>query len=242
MPSFLRISPRIKVFSKAKYCYRTPMNATIKTPRIKICGLTRPEDVEAAILCGASYLGFIVEAKSARKLSVAQAAKLSLPAKASAKTVAVTVNVDDAVLEAIAAQMQPDYIQCHGDESVDRVAEIARRFKVKTIKAIAVSTPADMILAEQYAGVADFILYDAKPPKGEDVRGGHGLSFDWNILTTSPLPKIWALAGGLTPDSAREAITRTKAPILDVSSGVEASAGIKDALKIQAFMEAINHG
>ena len=155
---------------------------------------------------------------------------------------AVTVNADDAVIDAIAAQMQPDYIQFHGDESVDRVADIARRFKIKTIKAIAVSTPADMIAAEHYAGVADFILYDAKPPKGEDVRGGHGLSFDWNILTASPLPKTWALAGGLMPENAAEAIARTKAPILDVSSGVEASPGIKDALKIKAFMDAINHG
>jgi len=210
--------------------------------KVKVCGLTRPEDVETAIEHGASFLGFIVEAKSARRLSVAQAAKLSLPAKTSTKTVAVTVNADDAVIDAIAAKMQPDYIQFHGDESVDRVADIARRFKIKTIKAIAVSTSADMIAAEHYAGVADFILYDAKPPKGETVRGGHGLSFDWNILTASPLPKTWALAGGLTPENAAEALRRTKAPILDVSSGVEASPGIKGALKIKAFMDAINHG
>ena len=211
--------------------------------QVKICGLTRPEDIEAAIQYGASYLGFIVEAKSARKLSIVQAAGLSLPAKSSAKTVAVTVNPDDALASAIAEQMQPDYIQLHGDESVDRVAEIARRFKIKTIKAIPVSIPADMIAAEHYAGVADFILYDAKPPKGEAVRGGHGLSFDWNILTNAPLPKRWALAGGLSPENAAEALRRTKAPILDVSSGVEASAGVKDALKIQAFMKAVqNHG
>jgi len=208
-------------------------------PKVKICGLTRPEDVEAAILYGASFLGFIVEAKSSRKLSVAQAAKLSLPAKGSAKTVAVTVNADDAVIEAIAAHMQPDYIQLHGDESAERVAEITRKFKIKTIKAIAVSAPADMITAEHYAGVADFILYDAKPPKDEVVRGGHGLSFDWNILTASPLPKIWALAGGLTPENAAEATARTQAPILDVSSGVEVSPGVKDHAKIMAFMAKI---
>ena len=213
---------------------------TPKNHRVKICGLTRPEDVEAAILHGASFLGFIVEAKSARKLSVAKAAKLARPAKGAAKTVAVTVNADDTTLDAIAAQMQPDYIQLHGDETVDHVAEIARRFKVKTIKAIPVSSPADMIKAEAYAGVADFMLYDAKPPKGEAVRGGHGLSFDWNILTAAPLPKIWALAGGLTPQNAAEAIRRTNAPILDVSSGLEASAGVKDARKIAAFMKAVH--
>jgi len=135
--------------------------------------------------------------------------------------------------------MQPDYIQLHGDESIERVAEIARRFNIKTIKAIAVSTYADMIAAEQYAGVADVILYDAKPPKGETIRGGHGLSFDWNILTSSPLPKTWALAGGLTPENAAEALKRTAAPILDVSSGVEASPGLKDPKKIKIFVDAI---
>ena len=96
-----------------------------------------------------------------------------------------------------------------------------------------------MVTAEQYAGAADFILYDAKPPKGKSIRGGHGLSFDWNILTNAPLPKTWALAGGLTPDNAREAIRRTNAPILDVSSGVESAAGVKDAAKIKAFMAAV---
>lgn len=209
------------------------------TTQVKICGLTRPQDVEAAILHGASYLGFIVEAKSARKLSVAQAAKLSLPAKSSIKTVAVTVNPDDALITAITAQMKPDFIQLHGDECVNRVAEIARLSKTGIIKAVAVATYEDMKTAEQYAGVADFILYDAKPPKGETVRGGHGLSFDWNILTTAPLPKRWALAGGLTPKNAAEAIARTHAPILDVSSGVETSPGLKDATKIRAFMARI---
>jgi len=211
-----------------------------KQSRVKICGLTRPEDVEAAIRYGANYLGFIVEAKSKRKLSVSEAARLAAPAKGIVPRVAVTVNADDEVLRRIMTHMAPDYIQCHGDESVNRVAEIAQRFHVKTVKAIPVSSSADMVTAEQYAGVADFILYDAKPPKGQDVvRGGHGLSFDWNILTQAPLPKLWALAGGLTPETAAEAISQTHAPILDVSSGVEVSAGIKDARKIQAFMKAI---
>ena len=92
-----------------------------------------------------------------------------------------------------------------------------------------------MKAAEHYAGVADIMLYDAKPPKGETVRGGHGLSFDWNILKNSPLPKIWALAGGLTLENVAEAIARTHAPILDISSGVEDSPGLKSPQKIRAF-------
>ena len=207
--------------------------------QVKICGLTREQDVEAAIECGASFLGFIVEAKSARKLSTAKAARLASPAKGIIPRVAVTVNPNDKLLTDIMAQMAPDYIQLHGDESAPRLAEVGKRFNVKTIKAIAVSTPADMVTAAQYAGAADFILYDAKPPKGESIRGEHGLSFDWNILTNAPLPKTWALAGGLTPDNAREAIRRTNAPILDVSSGVESAAGVKDAAKIKAFMAAV---
>ena len=180
-----------------------------------------------------------MDANSSRKLSVVEAAKLSLPAKNIVARVAVTVNADDALLTKIMSDMAPDYIQCHGDESAARVADIARRFQVKTIKAAAIATPADMINAEQYAGVADIMLYDAKPPKGENVRGGHGLSFDWNILMRAPRPKIWALAGGLTPENAADAILKTNAPILDVSSGVEARAGVKDALKIEAFMKAV---
>lgn len=208
------------------------------TSKVKICGLTRPEDVAAAIEHGADFLGFIVEAKSARKLSVARAAKLAAPAAGITARVAVTVNADDEMLRSIMQQMAPDYIQCHADETPQRVSEIAKTFHVKTIKACAVASDADMKIAETYSGAADFVLYDAKPPKGEAVRGGHGLSFDWRLLTASPLPKFWALAGGLTPDNVIKAQTMTKAPMLDVSSGVEARAGIKDAGKIKAFIEA----
>jgi len=167
--------------------------------QVKICGLTRAQDIEAAIRYGADYLGFIVEAKSKRKLSVSEASRLAGPFAGIIPRVAVTVNADDGLLTQIMNHMAPDYIQCHGEESVDRVAEIARRYKVKVIKAIPVSSPADMKTAEHYSGACDFILYDAKPPKGANERGGHGFSFDWSILTQAPLPKLWALAGGLTP-------------------------------------------
>ena len=206
---------------------------------VKICGLMRPEDVAAAIAAGASYLGFIVEAASKRRVTVEQAARLSGPARGIIPRVAVTVNADDALLTRIMADMAPDYIQCHGDETPARVAEITRNFNVKTIKAVAVVTDGDMKTAETYSGAADIILFDAKPPKGSDVRGGHGVAIDWNIIKRAPLPKYWALAGGLTPDNVAEAIATTNAPMVDVSSGVEASAGVKDASKIKAFMAAV---
>ena len=207
--------------------------------QVKICGLTRPEDVEAAIRYGADYLGFIVEAPSKRRLSVSQATKLSLPAKGIIPRVAVTVNADDEVLSQIMTDMQPDYIQLHGDEDVHRVAKIAKKFKVRTIKAIAIATQSDLITAAQFAGVADMILLDAKPPAGSDVRGGHGITIDWSIIKTAPLPKTYLLAGGLRPDNAAEALAITHAPILDVSSGVETSPGIKDRRKIKTFIASI---
>jgi len=127
--------------------------------RAKICGLTRPEDVENAIEYGASFLGFIVECPSKRRLSVAEAAQLSRPAQGIIPRVAVTVNPDDDLIDRILTQMQPDFIQLHGDETPARAAEIAR--KCKLIKAVGIASDEDMKMAETYAGLADFIK--AKP-------------------------------------------------------------------------------
>ena len=156
------------------------------------------------------------------------------------KRQAVTVNPDDDLIDRILTQMQPDFIQLHGDETPARAAEIAR--KCKLIKAVGIASDEDMKMAETYAGLADFILYDAKPPKGEAVRGGHGIAIDWNIIANAPTPKTFAVAGGLKPENVGRAIAATRAPIVDVSSGVEASAGAKDPLKIAAFMKAVENG
>ncbi|GGX72590.1 N-(5'-phosphoribosyl)anthranilate isomerase [Litorimonas cladophorae] len=208
---------------------------------VKICGLTRKDDVSCALDNGAAFLGFIIECPSKRRLSVAQAAAIA-PATLAAQRVAVTVNPDDALLARIMDEMTPDYIQLHGDETPARTAEIARNFKVKIIKAVGIASDDDMKDAEAYAGVADFILYDAKPPKGEKVRGGHGIAIDWNVIARAPTPKTFAVAGGLNPENVAEAMTATRAPIVDVSSGVELSAGVKDAQKITAFMDAVRNG
>lgn len=209
--------------------------------KVKICGLTRAEDVAHAVESGAAFLGFIVECPSKRRLSVAEAAALA-PATLSALRVAVTVNPDDDFLTRLMAEMSPDYIQLHGDETPARVADIAKRFSVKTIKAVGVNHDDDMKAAETYAGVADFILYDAKPPKGESVRGGHGVAIDWSLIARAPTPKTFAVAGGLNPNNVAQAVTATRAPIVDVSSGAELSPGLKDASKITAFMEAVRNG
>lgn len=207
--------------------------------RVKICGLTRPEDVACAVVSGAGFLGFIIECPSKRKLSVTEAAALTPHAGAVAR-VAVTVNPSDDLIDRILTEMKADYIQLHGDETPARAAEIAQRCPV--IKAVGIASDDDMKLSETYAGVADFLLYDAKPPKGEAVRGGHGVAIDWGIISRAPTPKTFAVAGGLTPDNVAQAISLTRAPIVDVSSGVEASPGVKDPSKITAFMDAVKHG
>ena len=207
--------------------------------RVKICGLTRPEDVACAVKNGAGFLGFIVECPSKRRLSVAEAGALAAHAGDTPR-VAVTVNPTDDLIDRILGEMQPDFIQLHGDETPARTAAIAQRCPI--IKAVGIASDEDMKLSETYAGVADFILYDAKPPKGESVRGGHGVAIDWGIIARAPTPKIFAVAGGLTPDNVAQALAVTRAPILDVSSGVELSAGVKDPSKINAFMDAVRHG
>ena len=210
--------------------------------QVKICGLTRPEDVEAALRCGADMLGFIVEAKSSRCLSVTDAARISQPAFGCAKRVAVTVNADEELLNRICADMRPDFIQFHGDETPKTIRYIGSFTGVRAIKAIAIREQADLEQIEAYAGCVDYILLDAKAPKNEAQRGGHGLSFDWGLLKgfVSKTPLI--LAGGLNPENIRAA-KRTGLKFFDVSSGVEANPdlkgpGVKDHQKIQAFMKA----
>lgn len=214
--------------------------------RVKICGLTRPEDVADSIAAGADYLGFIVEAKSPRRLTVAQAATLTLPVKGIIPRVAVTVNASDAVLSDIAKTMQPDFIQLHGDETSARAQAIKSAYGIPLIRALPVSEIKDLSAAADFAGIVDFFIYDAKAPKapkGTDVqRGGHGLSFDWNILKHVPKSASrYLLAGGITPDNASAALRQSAAFGLDVSSGVEASKGIKDLTKITEVMRA-KHG
>ncbi|GHA83263.1 N-(5'-phosphoribosyl)anthranilate isomerase [Algimonas arctica] len=201
--------------------------------QVKICGLTRAGDVAAAEQAGANFLGFIVEATSSRKLTLAEAAALITGVKA--HTVAVTVDPDDALVDGIKAAGF-SHIQLHGSETLARTAEIARRGLI-VIKAVPVASADDVTLATEYSGAADLLLFDAKAPKGDTQRGGHGLTFDWSILGLAPTPKTFILAGGLTPHNVREAALKTRASIVDVASGVEASPGIKDATLINAFME-----
>ena len=210
-------------------------------PGIKFCGLTRPEDVETALSLGVGFLGFIVECKSSRRLTVAQAARLARPATGLAKRIAVTVNPDDELIADICTQMEPDYIQLHGDESPARLLHIKNRHTVGLIKAQSVSSKGDLDRAQTYAQSADYLLLDAKPPKDVSQRGGHGLSFDWDLLQDFVTNVPIFIAGGLSPKTITKARKQTNAHYFDVSSGIEAAPGIKDAALMAQFMKAAKH-
>ncbi|WP_417742720.1 phosphoribosylanthranilate isomerase [Salipiger sp.] len=208
--------------------------------RVKICGLTRPEDVVAAAEAGASYAGFVFFPKSPRHVSVAQARELALAAPVGLAKVGLVVNPDDALLDEIMAQVPLDILQLHGRESVERVAEIRARYGLPVMKAVGVASEADLPTLLEYGRVADQILVDAKAPKGAALPGGNGLAFDWRLIAGRRWPCPWMLAGGLTPANVGQAIAMTGARQVDVSSGVEAAPGTKDAARISAFLQAVS--
>lgn len=205
---------------------------------IKICGLRTPEDVSAAVDAGAHYGGFVFFAKSPRNLSLSEARALALDAPPGLAKVALTVDADDAFLDALTTDVPLDMLQLHGHETPERVAQIRARYGLPVMKAVGLADAADLADLDMYLKVADQILVDAKPPKNGTLPGGNGLTFDWRLLAGRRWPIPWMLAGGLTPDNVAEAIAMTGAKQVDVSSGVETAPGIKDAAKISAFAQA----
>ncbi len=209
------------------------------TPRAKICGLSTPETVSTAINGGAGFVGFVFFPKSPRSVTPDLAAELARPARGRVKITAVTVNPTDAELDIIARVLAPDLIQLHGSEIPSRVREIAARTGAGVIKALPVSEGSDLAAAGQYDGLVDHLMFDAKPPKGSDLPGGVGARFDWTILAGRRFERPWFLAGGLDPWCVDEAVSASGAPMVDVSSGVERGAGIKDPALISAFLQAV---
>ncbi len=205
---------------------------------VKICGLRDAASVVAAADAGARYVGFVFFPKSPRHVEIAQAAKLAALVPVGVCKVALTVDADDAMLDALTAAVPLDMLQLHGHESPERVAEVKARYGLPVMKAVGVADAADLVQLDIYAKVADQLLVDAKPPKDARLPGGNGLSFDWQLLAGRKWTVPWMLAGGLTPENVREAIKRTGARQVDVSSGVEGAPGDKDATLIKAFVGA----
>lgn len=204
----------------------------------KICGLSTAETVAAALAGGAAYVGFNFFEKSPRYVTPEAAARLAAPARGKAKVVAVTVDPSDALLRQIAETLRPDLVQLHGRETPPRVREAAMRSGAGTIKVISVGEEADLAHIAAFEAVADHIMLDAKVPPGSDRPGGMGVSFDWSLTCGRKFARPWLLAGGLDPYNVAEAVRLSGAPIVDVSSGVERGAGLKDPALIEAFLSA----
>lgn len=205
---------------------------------VKICGLRTADDISAAASAGARYVGFVFFEKSPRNLSIQEAATLAPLVPGGICKVALVVNADDATLDALIAAVPLDMLQLHGSETPGRVAEIKARYGLPVMKAVGIADADDLAKLDAYVQVADQILVDAKPPKDADLPGGNGLAFDWRLIAGRRWPVPWMLAGGLTPETAADAIRMTGAQQLDVSSGVERAPGVKDADLIAAFCNA----
>ena len=212
------------------------------TQAMKICGLSTPESVDAALQGGATHLGFIFFAKSTRNVTAMQAAPLAAQAD-TAQTVAVSVNAHDTFLEEIVTTMQPDMLQLHGSETPDRVNELKTRYGLPIIKALSIREAADLKKIPTYAKCADMLLLDAKPPAGSDLPGGNGVSFDWSLIDDLHGQVPILLSGGIDISNIAETIALVRDPSngitgLDLSSGVESAPGVKDIAKIKNILAA----
>ncbi|PKP65116.1 MAG: phosphoribosylanthranilate isomerase [Alphaproteobacteria bacterium HGW-Alphaproteobacteria-7] len=204
---------------------------------IKICGVSTPEALSACIAARADWCGLNFYAPSPRYVTGTQAARLAEVSGTAIRRAGVFVDADDAAIGDAVSAGKLDAIQLHGDETPERAAAVRARFGLPVWKVLCVASVDDIARADRYAGTADFILFDAKTPKGA-MPGGMGLVFDWSLLRQYKGALPWGLAGGLTPANVAEAVRLTGAPLVDTSSGVESAPGIKDVDRIAAFCKA----
>lgn len=209
------------------------------TARAKICGLTTPETLDAALVGGTAFVGLVSFPKSPRHLTLDAARDLAVRARNKAKVVVVTVDPDDGLLADIGRVVRPDFIQLHGHETPDRAGAVRRLTGAGVIKALSVSGPEDFAAVPEWEPAADHLMFDARPPQDAALPGGVGAAFDWSLMTGRCFDRPWFLAGGLNPENVAEAIRITGAPLVDVSSGVESAPGVKDAGRIAAFLASV---
>jgi phosphoribosylanthranilate isomerase len=205
---------------------------------VKICGLTAPEALDVALEADADMVGFVFFPPSPRHLSFDAARALGRRVRGRAQKVALTVDADDALLDAVVEALRPDLLQLHGQEPPARVAAINKRFGLPVMKAIAVAAKGDLAAATAYVAVADRLLFDARAPREATRPGGLGRPFDWRLLENLDAALPFMLSGGLDAGNVGEALRITGAPGVDVSSGVERAQGEKDPDKIRAFVRA----
>ncbi len=203
---------------------------------VKICGLTTPDAVKAAVEAGADYVGFVFYGASPRCVLPGAAASLAVMVPDEVTRVGLVVDADDTTLESILRKVPLDMLQLHGDESPERVEEVKTNFGLPVIKAVALAEAADLSRARTYERSADMLLFDAMPPREADRPGGNARAFDWNLLGGENWAVPWMLAGGLDAENLEIAVKTSGAPAVDVSSGVESAPGVKDPEKIRVFM------
>jgi len=205
---------------------------------VKICGLSTPETLDAALDAGADMVGFVFFPPSPRHLQFERARSLGERVRGRAQKVALTVDADDAFLQSVVEALRPDILQLHGSEPVPRLQAIRRRFGVPLMKAVPVSVKDDLERIDTYAAVADRLLFDARAPREATRPGGLGNSFDWRLLENVRTAVPFMLSGGLDVGNVGEALRITRASGIDVSSGVEDAPGVKHVEKIIAFVRA----
>lgn len=214
------------------------------TVRAKICGLNDSDSVDAAIEGGAAYVGFVFYPPSPRSLAPADAGALAARVPQPVYRVGLVVDADDAAIAAILDACPLEMLQLHGRETPERVATIRRRFDLPVMKAIPVAAAGDADRAHAYEPAADWLLFDAKPPKGAPgdpapLPGGNAARFDWTLLAGRHWPLPWMLAGGIDSANVADAVRISGATTVDVSSGVEDRPGVKNPAKIRRFLETV---
>lgn len=207
--------------------------------QVKICGLKTAEAAERAVALGASHVGFIFFPKSPRNIEPDDAGRIADRIRGQAKIVAVTVNADNDELDEIVSALNPDILQLHGSEDAERLLTVKAIYGLPVMKAFSVREASDLEKIDAYIGIADRFLFDAKPPKGSELPGGNGVSFDWKLLDALDGSVDYMLSGGLNADNIGEAMAQTSARAIDISSGVESAPGVKDLKLMESFFNAV---
>ncbi|MBF0392811.1 MAG: phosphoribosylanthranilate isomerase [Alphaproteobacteria bacterium] len=209
------------------------------TVKAKICGITTGPAIEAAVAGGAAFIGLVFFQPSPRNLRPAAAAKLIEYLPEDVTRVGLMVDPDDRLVDAVLRDVRLDMLQLHGHETPERVEALRLEYGLPVMKALPIAGPEDVEAARIYADVADWLLFDAKPPKDASRPGGNAQAFEWSLLAGTTWPIPWMLAGGLTPENVAQAVAASGAGAVDVSSGVEDAPGIKSPRLIHAFLETV---
>jgi phosphoribosylanthranilate isomerase len=212
------------------------------TVTAKICGINDPVAMTTAVEAGASHVGLVFYPPSPRAVTPEQAADLARIAGTGVLRTGLFVDPDDALIDAVLTQVPLDLLQLHGSESPERIAALKGRTGRMVMKAIRIGTAADIDDAEAFLDIADWLMFDALPPKDmkNALPGGNAVAFDWTLLAGRDWPLPWMLAGGINIDNVAEAVRQSGARVVDTSSGVEDAPGRKNPEKIRAFLAAVS--